>query len=818
MNDLRFSLRQLAKSPGFTVVAVLTLGLGIGASSAVFSVVETFLLRPLPYRAAEQLVDVQCQQPGLSRLNVTASVPEFEDLRDRAGVFAELSMVFPMNGNLTGVAQPQRVEAMAVSPNFFRLLAVAPALGRTFGEEEAAVTGWAEGCVLSYAAWQRCFGGDPAALGRKFALDYDTYRVVGVMPRDFRHPGRTLSTEVDVWFTGGMRTAPFPAVPQRSKHNIPGMIGRLKSGMSLGEAQARLDGFAAELRQHYPKEYPAEGRWTTRVQPLQQQLVGDVRPVLWVLFGAVTLVLLICCATLANLLLVRAAGRRQELAVRVALGASHGAIVRQLCIESLVLALAGGLLGLLLAASLPPLIVALAPVSLPRVNELAVNLNVLAFTLAVSGLTAFLFGLVPAWQATKFDLVTSLKDGARSTSGAMQRTRTWFAAGQVALSVVLLAGGGLLLRSFWRALQVEAGFDARRVTVARVWMPPPTDPNARQSYRHPAYRVTFMREVLRRLRTLPGVEHAAVGTGPCIPLGGDWARQTFSVEGETTTPGVAPTALAASVSPDYFATLGLRLVRGVGFSEADDGENRVVLVNTLAAARFWPNGNPVGRRIAIGGSASPQWWTVVGVVGQIKAEGLDLPDAPQLFFPVYQRSSMGLTLFLKMAGDGAPPAEAIRREISAIDPDLPVFGVRPLTDVAAASLAPRRFAVVVVGAFAAVALALAGLGVYGVVALTVSQRTREIGVRMALGAERRQVFALVLRHGLRMTAIGVAVGLAGAFAMTGVMRGLLFDTSPFDPVTLGSIVALLAVVALAACWLPARRAARVDPMTALRSE
>ena len=820
MNHLRFALRQFAKAPGFTAVAVATLALGIGSSSAVFSVVEAFLLRPLPYRAPEQLVRVQCEQPGLGRANVGTSGAEFEDLRDRAGVFAEISMVFPMNGNLTGVDRPQRVEAMAVSPNFFRLLGASTMLGRTFGPEEEKATGWAEGCVLSYAAWQKYFGGDPDALERKIWLDYDTYRIIGVMPPDFRHPGRTLSSEADVWFTGGMRTAPFTAVPQRARRNIPGMIGRLADGLNVAGAQARLEVFAAGLRSQFPNDYPAEGRWTPRVEPLQRSLVGDVRPILWLLFAAVSLVLLICCATLANLLLVRAAGRRQELAVRLALGASRGAVMRQLLTESLLLALAGGAIGLALAWWLPPLMVGLAPVTLPRMNDLAINGNVLAFALAVSAATGVVFGLVPAWQAVKFDLVSSLKEGGRDdgVSRSAQRLRAGFAAGQVTLSLVLLAAGGLLLKSLWQALQTDPGFTPRDVAVAGLWLPPPTDPKARQTYRSQPNRTVLFREMQRRLRALPGVESVAVGTGQCVPLATEWSTATFTVEGATATADAAPTAVFSSVSPDYFRTLGVRLLRGRGFVETDDGENRVVLVNQAAAARCWPNADPVGRRIATGSASAPTWWTVIGVVANVKTGGLDTPDAPQIYQSVYQRSGMGVAVFVRAARGAALLAEPLRQEIQAIDRDLPVFGMRTMEEVMTRSLAERRFATVIVGAFAAIALLLAGLGIYGVVALTVAQRTHEIGVRVALGAERRHIFALVVGHGALVTLGGLAMGLAGAFALTRTLRAMLFQTSPVDPLIFGTVVVLLASVGLLASWLPARRATKVDPVEALRAE
>jgi predicted permease len=817
-NDIQYAVRQLGKNPGFTSVAVLTLALGIGASTAIFSVVETFLLRPLPYPDPGQLVSLQCEMPGMGRMNVGASVPEFEDLRDRAGLFEQLSMVFPMHGNLTAVEHPQRVEAMAVSPGYFRLLGASAALGRTFGEEEEKVRGWAEGCVISDGAWRRYFGGDPHVLGRKFLMDYDPYRVIGVMPPGFQHPGRTLTSAVDVWFTGGMRTAPFTPVPQRDRRVIPGMIGRLKAGVTFAQAEARMEGFAADERRQFPEAYPANGRWTPRMRPLQGDLVSNIRPVLWLLFCAVLLVLVICCATLANLLLVRAAGRRQELAVRCALGASRVTVIRQLVGESLVLAGLGGIAGMALAWWLPSALMSMAPVDLPRVNEVGINGRVLAFALVASCATGILFGLIPALQASRLNVAASLSEGGRGMGlgATSRRLQAWFAGSQVALSLVLLAGDGLLLRSFWNALQVDPGFESRRVVVAGIWLPPPTDPNARQTYLSQANRTTFVREVLRRMQSLPGVEAAAVGTGPCLPLTGEWTATPFTVEGSVDAAGAVPTAMISSITPDYLRTLGVPLLKGRAFTETDEGEDRVVLVNQAAMLRFWPGQDPVGRRLSLGRGATPQWRMIVGVVGNVKTEGLDAPDVPHVYVPIYQQSGLRMAVFLRTHGAVGSWESAICREIQAIDPDLPVFGVRTLEEMVTRSLAQRRFSVLVVGAFAAVAVVLAGLGIYGVVALTVSQRTREIGVRMALGAERRHIIGLVLRQGLGLTACGLGAGLVGAVVLTHAIRGMLFDTSPLDPLTFGGIVVLLACVASLACWLPARRASKVNPIVALR--
>jgi len=815
--DVRHGARVLRANPGFSAVAITMLALGIGASTAVFSLVETILLRPLPYRDPGELAQVNFAVGREGTTNIGCSVPELDDLA-RSGLFTDVSMVFPMDGNLTGVAQPQRIEALAVSPNYFHLLGVAPLLGRTFGEEEAGVPGWAQGCVLSHAAWMNYFGGDPAVLGQKFYMDYDTYRVIGVMPPRFRHPGRTLGADVDVWFTGGLRTMPFTPEPVRNYRIIPGVMARLAPGLTPAAAQARLDEFAARVRAGFPQDYKPDEWWTPRVRALQATLVGEVRSTIWLLFGAVLLVLLICCATVANLLLVRALSRRPEMAVRCALGASRGVIVRQLIVESLLIAAAGGLGGLLLAWTLPPALLALAPTAVPHLNEVALNGSVLGFTLLVSIGTGLVFGLVPALRATKFDLVPDLAAGGR-TAGATRATQRWrltLVAAQVAWSMMLLVGAGLLLRSFWQAWQTNPGFDPHHVLTGRIWLPPPTDPAARQAYLKHENRVTLIRELVGRLGGLPGVESAAIGTelplaawthdtGLTIDAGGDQAVQRGG-------------AVVRSVTTDYFRTLRIPLLGGRGFDNGDDGRNAVALVNATAVARFWPGQNPVGRRVGFNAGDQVAWCTIVGVVGNVKAGGLDGPDHPQVYLPVAQESALGLAFCLRTNGAESALLDAVRREIHAADPDLPVYAVSTMDELMARSLASRRFVAVVIGAFAGVSLLLAGLGLYGVIALTVTQRRREIGVRIALGATPGEVAGLVLRQGISVAAIGIGAGALGGLVTTLAIRGLLFQTRPLDPVTWIGITSLLFVAALVACWLPARQAARVDPIIALRCE
>lgn len=817
MRDLRQAGRMLRANPGFSAVAIATLALGIGASTAVFSIVETILLRPLPYREPAELVQVEFTATNGGTTSLGCSVAELDDLA-HCGLFADVTMVFPMSGNLTGVSQAQRVEALAVSPSYFRVLGVGPALGRTFGEEEASVPGWAQGCVLSHAAWVNYFGGDPAVLGKKFYMDYDTYRVIGVMPPGFRHPGRTLAAEVDVWFTGGLRTAPFAPTPARGYRLIPGVIGRLAPGVAPVVAQMRLDELAGRVRALFPRDYEALAGWSPRVRALQASLVGDVRGTLWLLFGAVVLVLLICCATVANLLLVRALARRTEMAVRCALGASRGVIVRQLVVESLLIAAAGAVGGLMLSWVLPPVLLTLAPKSVPQMNEVAVNGTVFGFALLVSLGTGLVFGLGPALRASKFDLVSDLAAGGRTTSAtrATHRWRLALVGAQVACSMMLLVGTGLLLRSFWQAWQTNPGFDPRHVLTGRIWLPPPTDPEARQAYLKHENRVTLIHELLRRLRALPGVESVAVATE--LPLSLTAHTREVAIDSGDAAAPARGAAVVQSVTPEYFRTLRIPVVGGRGFDDGDDGRNTVALVNAAAVERLWRGQNPVGRRVGFFAGEQIAWCTIVGVVGNTKVSGIDGPDHPQVYRPIAQESAFGLAFCLRAPGGAPTLLQTVRREIHSADPDLPVYAVSTMDELMARSLASRRFVVTVIGAFAVISLLLAAVGLYGVIALTVTQRRREIGVRIALGASRRQIAALVLGQGLSVAAIGIGAGALGGMAATLAIRGLLYQTQPLDPVTWILIALLLFTVTLLACWLPVRQAARVDPIAALRCD
>jgi predicted permease len=637
-----------------------------------------------------------------------------------------------------------------------------------------------------------------------------------VMPASFRHPGRTVQTAVEVWITAGFRADPFPSPPVRAARMLPGAIGRLAPGLSPERAQQKLDAFAASLAAQFPGEYPAKAVWTPRVTPLHQDLTGSIRTTLLVVFGGVVCVLLICCVSIANLVVAKAMTRQREMAVRRAMGAPWGDLVRQLLTESVLIAVLGGATGWALAAFAAPLLPRLTPVELPA-GEIAVNGPVLWFALGMTLLTGIVFGLAPVVPMMRMNIVSSLKEGSRGSTmgGAHNRIRAVLVGSEVAFSLMLMAGAGLLLHSFWNLNRIDPGFDPRHVVTANVWLPRPND--ARQfKYGNAETRRAFMRESLRRVETLPGVAAAAFGIGNTTPLTG-FNKGQFLPEGSNAPPGERPVAQTANVTPDFFRALGIRLVRGRVFTEWDDDKSApIAIVDEALVRRIWPGQDAIGKRIGVG--PQPVWLTVVGVVGTVKSEGLEAPDAPHLYFPAYQRSGIAMTIFVRTAAEPAGLAESLRREVQAVDPDLPVFGARTMEEVVARSFAQRRFQLQTIGGFAAVALLLAALGIYGVTAFWVSQRTQEIGIRIALGAGGGDVVRMVMRQGVRLTLWGIVAGCAGALPLSRALRGLLFGTEFFDPATFAAIAALLLATAMLACYLPARRAARVDPMHALRSE
>ncbi len=813
---MKDAARSLRRRPGLTTTCIVALGLGIGANTAVFSVVDAVLLRPLPYRNAGQLVSIDADFRRLNIAGAGMSVAEYEDLRDRAGVFDAMSFVWPMDGNLTGVSRPVRTEAMAVDVNYFELLGAHAALGRTFVRADAR-PGVSEAIVLSDGCWRRLFGADPNVVGRKIFLDYDTFVVVGVMPAGFRHPGATLQNEVEFWITGGFGGPPWGSRERRTARNLPHAIGRLKAGLTLEAARARLDAFTATLRQDHPDAYPNETAWTPRINSLQKELAGRNNEVLLgLMLGAVGLVLLACAVSVANLLLARSVARQQEYAVRAALGAGRRDLLRQLACEGLLLAGAGAACGLAAAAVVMPVLLDLAPVNLPQVNRPGVNLTLLGFTLAVAAVAAVLANSAPARQVWKLDLTEELKTRSSSGRAGRHRIQAVLVACQVALSLMLMIGCGLLLKSFWKLMQVDPGFQAKNVVVASIWLPPPTDPKADRKYLDPERRKAFVRELLRRAGGLPGVEAAAVGGGDSIPLAG-WNRVSFAVESDS---GEArrPTAGLTSVSPDFFKTLRVPLLEGRLFTETDDGGERVCIVDETLSRQFFHGQSPLGRRIVEGPARTPRSWTIVGVVGNIKTDTFDTPNTPHFYVPVYQRSALAVTVFLRSTAAPERLTDALRHTVEALDGDLPVFGVRTMEKIVERSNAQRRFALEAIGIFAALALALALMGIYSVTSFSVSERRREIGVRVAVGATPERVFGLVLGRVAKMACAGAAIGLAGALWLTRFLRSLLFEATATDPLTFGLVTVALLVVAMSAGWLPARRATKIDPASALRAE
>jgi len=819
LQDLRYAFRTLRNKPGFTFVAVLTLALGIGANTAIFSLINAVVLRPLPFPRPEEIVLIRDDLTGRQIEDIGLSVDELKDLQERSGVFEQVSAVWPVDANLTGSDRPERIELLGVSPNYFSLLGAKAQLGRIFGPQDQA-QGFAEGVVISDGLWRRLFGSDPNILGRKVYADTDLYTIVGVMPPGFRHPGKTLRNDVEMWASAGYSANPF-GPPVRAQRILPGAIARLKPGMNLQQAQAKIDAFVANLRNEYPKEYPPEAGWSVRLLSAHDELVGNVRTTLFVLMGAVGVVLLIGCVNLANLTLARASGRRREMAIRLALGANRRRLIFQLLTESVVLAILGGAVALAVLVTLSSVMLKFLPSDLPRLNEIQIDFGVLAFVFVVSILTGLLFGIVPAIQSSRFNVIANLKEGSQGGGFGLanNRFRSALVIVEFALSLVLMIGAGLLLRSFARLLDVNPGFNPQNVLVARIWLPVPNNPEL-DPYRDPAKRAGFVKEVLRRAASLPGVRYAAIGNGNAVPLVGTKNLGGFTIENDSTSNTSIPTAQVSSVSPNYFRTIETPLIRGRFFEDTDDLKaGPVVIIDEALASRYFADRDPLGQRIKRGGRASnAPWMTIVGIVGNIKSDGFDKPEQPHLYFPAFQAPNYAMAVYLRT--DVAPTSlsQPLREQVQGVDRDLPVFGERTLEQLVSDSLSRRRFALQVVGLFGILALLLASVGIYGVIAYSVNQRTREIGIRVALGASRTAILRWVLKQGLLLIAAGIAIGLLAAFAATRLLRTMLFGIGPTDVVTYVGLALLLTAVALIACYIPARRATRVDPLVALRAE
>jgi putative ABC transport system permease protein len=826
--DLRYAVRMLLRSPGFSFIAIATMALGIGATTAIYSVIDATLLHPLPYPNPEELVRIQDNLPGVGAQGVGISVPEWRDL-ESSGVFQSVALTGTgANVNLTGSAQPLRLSFKQVSPNYFAVLGVDAQLGRTFDLHDA-TPGYNLEVVLSDGLWRREFGADPHILGKALRLDNDVYHVVGVMPRGFRDQGSTSEEQnVELWLGAGFAGVPFPPPLRGSRLRSRAVLARLKPGLSIAAAQGHLDVLVESLKKQYPAEYPAQTAWTVRLIPLSETVVGSVRQSLILLFGAVGLVLLISCVNVANLLLARASVRGREIAVRQALGAQRARLIRQFLVESLLLFLLGGIAGFGLLFFARKFLLRLIPESLPHLNAISINWGVLGFALVVSVVAGTVFGLAPAWLMSRFDLIGALRQEGRGASGSRERSRARqiLVVSEMALSLVLLVAAGLLLRSFWELFKVQPGFNPDRVMTIQTWLPGPNDPTA-DPYRTATQEAVLLREILRRSRTLPGVEEAAVGDETALPLGHrDPVRMPLIREGIETMDNQAPVIESPIVSAEYFHLLGMPLERGRLFSEQDiETTPKVAVINQAAARTYWPNQDSIGKRVrlpldtrGLPGSAEPAWTTIIGVIADARTESLADAGIPQIYRSVYQRASKEVTIFLRGQLDPSAISVQVREQVQAADATLPVFHAETLDEVLSTSLSVRRFSMEMVAFFAGTALLLAGLGIYGTISYVVNEQRREIAIRLALGAQRGKILKMVLRRGLGLAAAGAGLGVAGALIVSHLMAGLLYGVSPTDPPTFTGVTLALTAVALAASYIPALRAMRLDPITTLHSE
>jgi putative ABC transport system permease protein len=803
--DVRFSARTLLKAPGFTLVAVATLALGIGANTAIFSVINSVLLRPLPYPQADRLVfltEWSEQVPGMS-----FSVANMKDVRDQNTVFESIVGFNGQNFILSGAGaagstgEAERVNGRQVTSGLFATLGKQPILGRAFGpdEEKPGAPGVA---LLGEGFWERRFGRDPSVVGRTLVLGGEPFTVIGVMPKTMHTSWRAVEV-----FTPLLRLEDRIG-GENNRGNHPGiyLMGRMKPGVTVKQAEADVKAIAARLAEKYPN---SNAKQSMTVEALHQAVTGDLRPALLVLLGAVAFVLLIACANVANLLLARAADRQREVAVRLALGARRGRVLRQLLTESVLLSLLGATAGVLLGYLGLQGLLASLPANTPRAEEVRIDLAVLAVTAALGVATGLVFGIVPAWRALSVKLHEPLKEAGRGSVGPGQhRVRNGLVIAEVSLALVLLVGAGLMLRSFYRLLHADAGFRSEGLVIGSVALP-------QSAFSEHPKRAALFERVLAELRSQPGVEAAAA----TLPLLGGW-QTSFSVEGKPEPPpGQQPSADIARVSPDYFSVMGIRVLEGRVFEDRDrDEAPKVCIVDETFARTHWPGESPLGKRVKFGrlNDAELPWMEVVGQVAHVKNYGVDEDSRVELYLPFLQSSSSGFTLVAKASPSAG--AAAMRAALRAVNPEVPVYQVRALDEFVAERSAERRLAAQLITVFAAVALLLAAVGIYGVMSYAVAQRTQEIGIRMALGAGEENITQMVLRNGAVLAVSGVALGLLLAFALARLIASLLFQTSAADPPTFSVVPLLLLAVALVACYLPARRAARVDPMHALRYE
>ena len=794
--DLRYALRMLTRTPGFTVVAILTLALGIGANTAIFTVVNSLLLRPLPYSDPNRLVMVwQDLRARGGPADEWASPGNVADWRAADHLFEGLAAISGYRPTLTGVAEPEPISGEVVSHEYFSLLGITPALGRDFRAEDD-VPNAAPVVLIGDALWKRRFGGDPQVVGRIVTLSGAPHEIVGVLPPGARP---IVNADAQIWRPIRLDLAS----PARGSVFLR-VVARLHPDLTLEQAQQAATTLASRLETQYPDSNAQVG---FRLQPLHDRVVGEIRPGLLALLGAVAFVLLIACANIANLLLARGSGRGRELAVRVALGAGRLRVIRQLLTESLLLAAIGGLAGMLLGIWAVDALIAIAPEDAPRLGEIGLDPRVFAFAAALTLVTGVLFGLVPAIQASRGGVTESLKDASRGSSAAAGRTmRRALIVVEVALALMLLTGGGLLLQTFVRLQQADLGFDPRNVLVGGISLP-------RSAYETIEQERVFFTQVLERASTLPGVERAALAS--VLPFRGD-SDMGFEIEGRA--PATGPTERTVTwyreVSAGYFDTMGIRIARGQAFADRDP--NPSVVVNETFARRFFPSREALGHRVRW--LDEGPWYTIIGVAGDMRGQGARADTRAEMYIPYWQYMERGMGILLKASGDASRLATPLRQIVSALDPNVPVSGVQLLSDMVRTSIAQPRFFAILAAAFAGLALALAAVGIYGVMAYVVAQRTTEIGVRMALGATPAEVFRLVLSDGLKVTAIGVVIGIGGSVLVARWLSALLFGVTPGDLATLAATASLLLLVAAAACYLPARRATRVDPMVALRAQ